>query len=337
MYKFYCFLLFSSSVFSQTFYTIGQDNLSGAANCEAVDLSTCTATTVTVSLNAITEVAVDSQDNLYFLQNGKLYKKEHNQSNAELLGTFPDFSPSQSPVMNALVADSYGNIYAAGNKSTSPLESHLYRYTPAGGIVDLGVLPSQRLSTGDLFFFENRLFLTTHIGSNNQRALMEINIENLSQSSIYMGLDNITAYGAFSTFTGGVSKCYLLMRGFIAGKIFELDIPNQTITELSCGINQMVNGGACHYPFSDPLQTRPHTAVSPFAIENPVNDYIKFNGIKNNVIQQISLSDLSGKMVRRFDISQSVFPVSDIDSGLYLLYIETTSNEKYSQKILIRH
>jgi len=257
MKKIYLLLVFISlNAFSQPFYLISENDQTGVGNiCNFYNVSDCSKSPVNLcpANNTALSIAVNQTGNLYTSVDSKLMRQNQGETNCTQIGTFPQTSNNNFPLINALIADHSGNIYATGNKQNSPYDSRLYKYSSGNGITELGVLPSQILSLGDLFFYENKLFLIGRDFSFSTIFLIEVNIQNPSLSTIITTLD-VLPYGAFSTYNNGVSKVYLTVRGFSAGKLYELDMNSFTTTLLNCPLEALLNDAASYYPLSNPYK-----------------------------------------------------------------------------------
>jgi len=350
MKKIYCLLLLSFSAYSQIFYEIGTNEETGSGNtCKLVNLSNCTKSEIVLcaTIGTSGDIAVDRANNLYYISSGKfLYKQNLIDNTCELIGTFPIHPPALNISVNALVADTNGNLYASATDPNSNNDNAiLYKYTPNEGIIELGFLIPHHRSLGDLFFFENRLFWLSRNHSLSQSSLVEVNIIHPNLSTIYMDLTNfnIAPYGAFSVLYNGFSKSYLLQQGFVEGqgKIFELDIPQQTVTLINCYMNATLNGADAYYEFSNPLNNHEY-AISElpyFRIQNPIRDNIVLDtNVSYKNITEINLFDLSGRNAKKFTKNIEInLPISELASGLYNLNIKTNNGQFYNQKVVIQH
>lgn len=226
---------FASS--AQNFYVVKQEpyplgnsiyNLN-LLNCDTPKINACYEEAM------ISDIALDKNNNLYSVTHyGALYRNQVNDTSiCEELGFFGN------PI-NALVVDSSGVVYAAGN-SNDDYESLLYKYE-AGIFTPLGNLPFCVSSAGDLFFYEYRLFLTSGGGS-----LIEVNLTDPSQSCHAMDIGG-SIYGAFSTRDGANSHAYAIMVSSISSSsLVELDIANQVVGPEICNYPFIVNGAAAYY------------------------------------------------------------------------------------------
>lgn len=311
-------------------------------SCQLVNMSNCTKTNIPLCASSLSgDIAVDGNENLYYINDGNvLLKQNHNETTCQSLGTFPSISPSNTITINSLVVDSNNDVYASGTNSNSPIKGRFYKYNPSTGIVEIGLLPNDAIPLGDLFFFENRLFLTCRNNAFTDTFLLEINVANPSISSTYMNLNGISPFGAFSTYANGVSKSYLLTRGFTQGKIYELNIPLQTITLLSCDLNTLLNGADSYYELSDPL--RVNSVANPikyFNVKNPARTSIDIDtNIDNDMVKSLALYDITGRRTTDFKLTDKLgLPIAGLNPGLYILQLVTIDGVLYNQKIVIKN
>jgi hypothetical protein len=66
---------------------------------------------------------------------------------------------------------------------------------------------------------------------------------------------------------------------------------------------------------------------------NPMTDLLNISGLKNN--SEITIIDLSGKLIRRFLVHQSRITInaSDLNNGFYVLKV-TDAQNTFTQKFL---
>jgi hypothetical protein len=155
--------------------------------------------------NTYTDIAIDYLNNIYYVSAwGSLYRKNTNDSSCEFLGKFGD----NLGTINSLVADSNVLLYASGNSNGVGV---LYKYDINLGVFsELGSLPTNYIASGDLFFYEDRLFLTAQNITTSKYCIIEINMIQPEISCFYMDLNNLEALSAFSVNYGTFSKSYIL-------------------------------------------------------------------------------------------------------------------------------
>ncbi len=336
-------IITSIGAFSQNFYVIGSDN-NITNKCEYVNLTDCSKIQIPLcsTFGTSGDIAVDSSNNLFFINNGRfLFKQNENETSCIQLGEFPIISQNNVASINALVFSGNGKLYAVSKQSSGT--SRLYEYSFANGIVELGLLPAQTISLGDLFFFENRLFLTCKNQNGTEVNLLEVNVENPIQSQILMPLiDVVPPFGAFSTYINGMSKSYLLSRSFIEneGKVYELNIPLQTTTLLSCGVNALLNGADSYYELSTPLKTNNFLKKDiQIVINNPAKNNIIFNSkFDFDLLESVIIYDIAGRLSKKFNLNIDIdLPISNLKNGLYLIEIKTKKGQIINQKLIINN
>jgi hypothetical protein len=152
----------------------------------------------TANVNELySDMAIDQSNNLYYVTSDSgLYKRNNTNSTCEYLGQFSNGNT------NSLVADSGHLLYAVSIENNV---IKLYNYNNNSGVfTSMGYLPTGYTPSGDLFFYENRLFLTTSSG------ILEINMINPSQSCNFIDLNLPSLYAAFSINYGTYSKAYII-------------------------------------------------------------------------------------------------------------------------------
>lgn len=283
-----------------------------------------------------TDIAIDPSNNLYYVTtSGLLYRKNNSGSSCEFLGDFT--TPYGS--IKALTADSGSYIYATGSPNK------LYRYDiNAGTFSYLGDLPSGQYVSGDLFFYDRRLFVSTFTG------ILEINMVNPSLSCPYMalGISGMNIYGAFSINYGSFSKAYAISYSSPNSTLFELDMVNKQIGPPIRTYAYQINGAAAVY---DLISTNSTCSQTPLAVQetgtsgtyfeviNPVkNTIICKTNVESPQITSIRLFDSSGRLIKDFSGQSNLerLDVSDISGGIYLLTLGTKKGETYTKKIIIK-
>lgn len=292
--------------------------------------------TQNITANEIsTDIAIDSNNNLYYVTySGLLFRKKSTNSICEFLG---DFTPGNAAA-NSLVADSGNYLYAAG---TNP--NALYRYDMNTGIfTEIGNLSDGQTPSGDLFFYESRLFLTTTDG------IVGINLENPAQSCPFMTINTPNPYAAFSIDYGTYSKAYLITYGNNTSTLSEIDMVNKQIGAPIRTYNHLIYGAASRYTLTftnttcslTPLHTKENSASKTyFNVNNPANGKIIFHtNIERNQMITIQLFDTSGKLIKDFSNQTNIegLNISNLPDGVYLLAVTTKKGEKHTKKIIIK-
>jgi hypothetical protein len=185
-------------------------------------------------------MAIDTMGNLYWVSvEGALYTSKLNDSaSCQFLGVFDNDSDIQG-----LVANVSGDILAIGTNGYNN-RTKLYEYQPkTKKFTTLGVLPYGFIASGDLFFYEGRLFYTS------TSFLVEINLHTLSESCNYMSLGDINPYAAFSIQNGTCSEAYVVGNTGGISSLYKLDLYSKTISEPICTYPFYVNGAASVYNY----------------------------------------------------------------------------------------
>lgn len=268
-----CSVLLSVSLSAQDIYVTASVNPIGnktyrinPANCDVEEIYTCNPTNNIGQFpeNQYTDIAIDGQQNLYWVSGwGSLYKRNLGDVNScEFLGVFDN-----SKSINALVADSATTLYAAGNFGGV---CTLYKYS-GGNFSTLGNLPAGIFSEGDLFFYEQRLFLTATDAYLTHSFLVEINTTNPELSCAYMELDCHQVFGAFSVKAGTTSKPYIISANTSSSSsLREIDIANKVVSSVICDYPFMAAGATAVYS-----QTSNNTVCTQHSTTTPgcVNEY----------------------------------------------------------------
>ncbi|WP_415325568.1 T9SS type A sorting domain-containing protein [Chryseobacterium sp. MMS23-Vi53] len=287
-----------------------------------------------VTNEAYTDIAIDKFENFYYVTStGLLYRKNKLESGCEFLGDFSNWD------INSLVADSENFLYAIGTMGI------LYRYDSSSGTFsEIGNIPTGQISGGDLFFYENRLFLTTVGG------IMEINMVTPSQSCPFMSIDiqYPSLYAGFSINYGTYSKAYIISNVSQNSTMYELDMINKQIGPPIRTYNHRIYGAATAYSLTSNNSTCSQT---PLAVqENNTHDifFSVINPAKNNIVCKtnidrkqiisIRLFDNSARLIRDFSNQDNLenLEISDVPSGNYLLTVTTKKGETYTKKIIIK-
>ncbi|OBW40294.1 hypothetical protein AB670_03361 [Chryseobacterium sp. MOF25P] len=340
-------LLFNSThIYCQEFYVnssvgsplINQVYKFNINNSTEVSQNVCTPT---ANMNSYSDIAIDSSNNIYYIsQAGLLYKESTTTSNCTYLG---DFSTNQGVTYgsNSLTADSGNFLYALAGSNI------LVRYdTNTGVFSNLGIIPNSHTAGGDLFFYENRLFLLTTTG------ILEINMANPAQSCPFMDIYLPKLYAGFSINYGTHSKAYILSNSINSSfqyisTLYEVDMVNKQLGNAIRTYNHNIYGAAASYN----LTSTNSSCIPILSTEenNFDNDYLSvINPAKNNIIVQtnikrseiisIRLYDNSGMLIKDFSNQNNIvrLEISGIVSGNYLLSLSTKNGKTYTKKIIIK-
>jgi hypothetical protein len=342
------FVLISLQANTQSFYVTAPVNFPVGNKSFELNVSTCDTLPVYVCLptnnisqypeNQFTDIAVDNNQNIYYVSGwGSLYSRSLNDTvSCQYLGSF-----GNSNSINAMVADSSGDIYAAGNMGGV---CTLFKYS-AGIFSTVGNLPPGCFSAGDLFFYEHRLFLTCTDTFLTSSYLTEVSLPDPQQSCYYMDLLNLQPYGAFSIRAGPVSNAYIICTNNpTSSSLREIDITNQTIGAPICTYPFLIGGAATYYNLTsnntscdsiEGIYNAAHSLIPYMNIQSPVSDLIRLQtNIDRSEFKNLYLFDIAGKKIK--DFSEESFPgnlnVSDISAGIYILQLTTTKGAVYNQK-----
>ena len=217
-------------------------------NCDTPKIYSCSPTNNILQYpeNVYTDIAIDTSQNIYYVSGwGSLYTRKLNDtSSCRFLGTFDNSS------INALVTNVNGTVFAAGNFNSI---CTLYKYEPQTHAFSvIGNFPPNYFSSGDLFLYEGKLFLTATNSTFTNSFLVDVNLSNPSQSCYYMNLLNLHPWGAFSIKYNSYSKAYIISVDNIStnnytSTLFEIDLTSRTIAQLICVYPFDITGAASIY------------------------------------------------------------------------------------------
>ena len=352
------FLFFASiflsvlSLKSQALYVVSQRDVPlinktfelNLNNCDSLVVLTCPPSNNTLQIpeNQYSDIAVSDTIIYYTSGWGSLYSKSISNNTCTYLGGF-------NHVINALVADSLGVIYGAGQQNGV---CKLLKYY-AGTFTAIGDFPANFFSAGDLFFYENRLFMTGTNGDMSASYLIEVDKVNPSQSCSYMALQNYQPWAAFSIISGGTSKAYIFTsNGAVAtSDLRELNMAQKTIGNIVCTYPFRINGAATYYQSTNGSALCNTISVSGmkqladqvsyyFMVNNPVSRTVSIQtNIPSSDIKLVSLFDLSGKLLiiySKEDLTNSI-ELPDLSNGLYMIQLTTQKGSVLSHKLIIKN
>jgi len=126
------------------------------------------------------------------------------------------FSPQVTmPVNNALTADEYGVLYAAGGNMLYSIN------TRSNAVTLLGIMPYS--SAGDVIFYKGGLYMASTLG------IVKINVANPAQSTLIIpGLTNVFGMTVVS-YSTAPNKVYALSVNNANTDVFELDLDNNVL------------------------------------------------------------------------------------------------------------
>jgi hypothetical protein len=358
-------LLLSSKGNGQSFYaeTVPIDIPPGApiesrtyklnvGNCDTTQIYTCPPTHDTDKLNEkfYTDIAIDRYQNIWYITGfGSLYKRQLNDTTtSKYIGDFD----SHAEGFTCLVTDSAGILYAATTTANSGV---LYKceFTDAfPNFTQLGNFPIGMTPSGDMFFYEHRLFMVCYKANPDDLYLVEITLPDPSQSCYYMDLKNTSitptpyGFGAFSVTTGQASKAYMIFtdKWTDSSSLAEIDIPNRVLSNVICSYPFIIGGAATFYNLS-----ADHTTCPPLAIDdvetvpmyckilNPSQNILRMRtNIPSSQVSSLYLYDLSGKVIKSFSTNDlpNNLDIANIPMGLYILQLTATNGKKWNEKVV---
>lgn len=223
-------------------------------NCDSIRSFSCPPTNNIQQYfeNIYSDIAIDSQ-NIYYVSGwGSLYSRKLNDTTScQFLGVF------NNSTINALTTDINGTIFAAGNQNGV---ATLYKYNPQLHVFStIGNLPPTYFSSGDLFFYEGKLFLTATNSNFTNSFLVEVNVSNPSQSCYYMNLQNLHPWSAFSIKHNLYSEAFVISTEYISAgnytsTLFKLNLPLRTISSPICVYPFAILGAATVYDFTPSIK-----------------------------------------------------------------------------------
>lgn len=345
---FHILLVVSIQSYSQSFFVNTIDNTQLINTLYKFDISNSNEFTETICLptnnigqyfeNTYTDIAIDNDNNMYYISAwGSLYKKEFNNSTCNYLGKF-----TINGTINSLVADNSNFLFAAGNQNGVGV---LYKFDIISGVFyEMGNLPLNYLASGDLFFYNNKLFLTCiDTSKSNQPCIIEVNMINPSESCFYMNINN-EALGAFSIDYGSFTKAYIITNLIDTSSIYEVDMLNKSVGNLIRSYNHIIFGAASKYTLTSTNSTcRGLSIDEPFNnefylnINNPAKNIITINtNIDMQNVLSIHLFDLTGKLIKSFNTTRFL-DISNISDGIYMIILNTKNGKRLSQKVIVKN
>ncbi len=337
--------------FPQNFYVVSQRDVPlinktfmlNVNNCDSFPIFTCPPTNNVNQLpeNQYTDMSIN-YTTMYFVSGwGSLYSRNLNDTiSCQYLGNF-------NYNINALATANTGVIYAAGQVSGV---CKLFKYQ-GGAFSLIGNFPSNFFSAGDLFFYENRLFMTGTTSDFTSGYIVEVDVNNPSLSCYYMPLPNLHPWGAFSINSGNVSRVFIISTNDNAGihtsSLYEINMAAKTMGPLMCTYPYFIHGAATVYSYGtagntlcDPTAIPSLTSEFVFRINNPVaNSILIESNIEPSQIQGLGIFNVSGEMIE-FVKGENYSPVIDVSrlpAGIYVLRLNTIGGVQYQQKLIKLH
>lgn len=294
----------------------------------------------------INDIAIDKDNTLWYITDtiinktiySALTKRKLSDSNCQFVAQFPFSS------MNSLVADTIGNIYITGGYGGG----WLYKYD-GNNLSVIDSLPKHMAPAGDLFFYNNRLFVTCNSSSLDTAYIAEYNFNDPGQACYYMPLGKMQPYSAFTIHKEAASDRVFILDvhtpNYDKTSLIEIDIPNKKILNTLCTYPIVARGAASRYPAvwdstscPPPSGISSHTKVSDdLRIYNPANDRIVVKtSVESSEIVHVDLFSLSGMKIKSY--TKSEFPnnldISAIPIGLYILQVKINTGQVWNKKVL---
>ncbi len=344
--------LFCFSAQPQNFYVVSQrDNplvnktfMLNVNNCDSFPIFTCPPTNNINQLpeNQYTDISINFSS-MYFVSGwGSLYVKNLNDTvSCQYLGNF-------NYNINALATANTGVVYATGQVNGI---CKLFKYQ-GGSFTLLGSLPSNFYSAGDLFFYENRLFMTGTTSDFLSGYIVEVDVDNPNQSCYYMTLPNLQAWGGFSVNNGNLSRVFIISvnntGGVHTSSLYEINMQNKTIGPVMCTYPFFINGAATVYSFANPGNTLcDATALNVressqhlFRVQNPVVNQLHIEtDLDPSQIGTAGVFDPCGNFVKSLNADNiaSGMDVSNLAPGFYIIKLITQKGREYKQKVIIQN
>lgn len=162
-------------------------------------------------------------DYVYFTDWLSLYRFQYTSvGNCEFLGTF-NYTGSNN--LSGLTSGPDGKIYAAAGNT-------IFKYDPTTDFfTNLGNIPSQWLSSGDLVFFNGQLLLSTI-----NDKLIKIDLENLSNSQVVLSFPTNTEIFGLSTITPpcGSNQLYAINSSGDNTTLLPINLTSNTVGNPTC-------------------------------------------------------------------------------------------------------
>jgi hypothetical protein len=283
------------------------------------------------------DIAVNGNNEIFYISGaGSLYKRSVNdESTCQFLGSF-------NTATNALASDSNNLIYTVGLMNGI---STLYKYDEFTGIFStIGNFPEGFFSAGDLFFYQHYLFLTGTNADFTSSNLISVNLQNPTQSCVYMDLQNVLPFAAFAVGDETSSQAYILTGNNDNSALIELNMANATLGNVIRNYPFSILGAAAVYEVTSnnsqctPMGIDEVSSYKNFKIKNPASGRISFEStLDMDQITNITIFDASGKTVKIFKQSGvNDLDIANIANGFYLVQI-STSRGSITQKIIIKN
>lgn len=232
----YLTIIFGSLLFSCKSYS--QKIILACGNdIRSLDISSGSCVTQSIFANGVNSGLIGIaysialyKDTVYYNDalNGGLYQVVLNSQSPPKLLMSQDFS-------NVLTVDKNGNLFYLG------INDSLVKYDPHSNTVKT-IGPLNYSSSGDLVFYMNRLFLASN------QSLVEVDVNNPGQSTVYMQTPGRGFIGLISISTGCNQNTIFGIEDALTGhgvNLVEIDIANKRILGTYCTIpNNVLDAGS---------------------------------------------------------------------------------------------
>jgi Secretion system C-terminal sorting domain len=302
------------------------------------NLSDCTLTPITICPPISSEyydIAADAIGNLYLgAADGNLYRQNLETGSCALLG-FTDTG------INALVADTKSYVYGAG-------PGGIFKYNVVANTFEfMGTIPEPYMSAGDMFFYDERLFLTVITTDFTTTALLEIKTGNTADSCIVGTIP--FSYAAFAIDYGEYSKAYLIDTDNYGNNFLkEVDMETYTVGDEICFFDNSNNmsygilGAATVYERTS-FETSCILDTDTFTeyyinIANPCYEHINLEtNIDHSYFSNLTLYDMTGRIIKQVKPENILnFDVQGIASGSYIIQFEVSGKGSIARQIIIK-
>ncbi len=226
-------VLFGVILFSCFSRTQAQIYLEAIGGIKELNLCTCDVTEIAPTISSSAIGAAQNQ-NLVYLASDQVFSYNLITGNSTLLGDV-------SGGANNLVVAENGLIYSVGVNAAGT-GSFLGVLNPISGVfTNLGDLPIDLFSGGDLFFYNGLLYMlggTSFVG-----GVYQIPIAN--PAATFLVFDNPTiGIGAASFYVGGIQKVFVSVNNGNTDDVFELDMTTGALTLVCPTIQSIFDMGA---------------------------------------------------------------------------------------------
>lgn len=278
----------------------------------------------------IFDIAISSDSTFYGISDGKIIELNLIDGSFNVLINLS--SPSDS--YTSLVCNNQNELFFIDNESSELFKFNIFEQS-IESIAFLGFN-----TPGDLTFFKGNIIFPSF------PYIKAFNLENNTISNIFCIPEiNGVIWGMSNDFSSCQNNRILASN--LVGKVWEIDFDNQVIDTLDidtegltiygmASINENL-AAECSFQFEDikcVTSVDSHGLSNNFEIfffPNPINDILYIES--NEVINRIEIYNLSGNKVKSFYDIQDNIQLNDLNQGIFLIKIVTSSGE-HLRKIL---